>query len=149
VAPKREPPGAPVAGASVVVVFCATDEFDVGVPVEPKREPPGAPVAGASVVVVVWATGAAGVVVVGVGGDVDGTVNDVVVGEVSAAVTGWTTVVVVLETWARWAAFAEPPAKAVTVPPTAPQTTARATTPTTIRCLMNGMLRPPYQPRAN
>jgi hypothetical protein len=41
VVPKREPPGPPMAGGTLVVV--------------PNREPPGAPIAGATLVVVVGA----------------------------------------------------------------------------------------------
>ena len=101
VGPKREPAGAPVAGAGVVVGAVAVEASAVGVPVGPKREPPGAPVAGARVVEVVGAgSGVAtwGAVVLAVGAAVGVEVVGAVAGgaevdEPAAAVTGWETVV--------------------------------------------------------
>lgn len=149
--PKREPPGAPMAGATVVVVVCATDALEVGEPVEPKREPAGAPMAGATVVVGVVATTGAGTGVTVGAGAVDTGVgsDDVVVGAVDAVAVAAPAAAGDVEMGVVGLGTACPPAKAATVPPTVPTTTARATPASTIRCLMHGMLRPVHQPLAN
>ena len=110
--------------------------------------------AGASVVVGVGATVVAvatvvGTVATGAGGAVVDV--DVVVAEVdavTAAVTGWTGVTGV-DTRLTRRGVAWRPAKAATVPPSVPSTMTRATAPSTIRCLMTGMLRLAHQPLAN
>jgi hypothetical protein len=147
VAPKREPAGPPMAGAKVVDVDATDDAWALGEPVGPKREPAGPPMAGAKVVVVVAAGDGAGVTageVVG-GGVV---VGDVEVDAVTEAVAGCIGAVVAVESWWEGFGAVDPPFKAATVPPTAPRTATMATPATTIRCLMDGMLRLTYQPRA-
>jgi hypothetical protein len=95
--------------------------------------------AGCGCVVVVVVTAGAGVVAtVGVGTVVTGagTVDVVVVGV--TGVVGCGTAVVGVEACVRWAGVACPPAKAATVPPRAPITTAMAIPATTIGRLMRG-----------
>jgi hypothetical protein len=120
-----------------------TSASAVGEPVEPYRDPAGAPVAGCGWVVVVVAAGA-GVVATVAGGTVGvgtvvtggGTVDVVVAA--GTVVVGHGAVVVVVVAWVRCVGVECPPAKAATVPPRAPNTTAMATPVTTKRRFMRG-----------
>lgn len=129
VGPNREPPGAPIAGARVVVVVWAAGRTGVGV-------------------TTVVGTVVAGVVGTVTGGEVVvGTVAGAVVAAVTAAVTGCETDTAGFDPWAT--GDAEPPAKATTVPPAPPRTATIAIPVSTILFLMDRTLRPPHQPVLN
>jgi hypothetical protein len=89
----------------------------------------------------------AGDVVVGAGAGAVGVVVEEV--DAAAAVAGAGADVVGVATCVVCFGVVCPPAKAATVPPTEPITTASAIDASTIRCLMRGMLRPAHQPLAN
>jgi hypothetical protein len=83
-------------------------------------------------------------------------VGAVVEAEVSAAVAGCDAGVVGCDAgvvgfgvWEAWTGDEDPLLRAATVPPTPPRTARIATPATQIRCLMDEMLRPPYQLRTN
>lgn len=90
---------------------------------------------------------AATVVGTGAGGGV--VVAGVDVAEVTADVSGWEADTGGFDTCVACVGTDDPPPRAPTVPPTAPMTATKATPATTIRCLMDGMVRPAHQPGTN
>jgi hypothetical protein len=126
-----------MAGARVVEVVRATDDAGVAPVLEPLVS--GATVVGATEVGVTVLAAAA---VVGTGGGgvrADGA-------EVAAAGAGD---VVGVVTSVACVGTDDRPARAPTVPPRAPMTATMATPATTIRCLIDRMVRPVHQPGAN